>query len=334
MPVLAISDRFRALFIIVHGLAPYGVDSLHSWSLSASYIVFYPLAQYLQPHRLKHVACHPILSTRNHGDGSAFMRHCTYSYTATGAEAKRRVRKHGISWTTVMISTTLGAGMWASAMALGSHLSLPGSQDLHHSKKSGQQPLIRLLENINNYTPPPFVSHQDAGTAPHTESPAIISRPLHPPIVTELDLAPTQPFHPTIKKKPVSSGVRVHKNDAQGHANMGWSFLLKGRPQAAMAAYREALRHHPDLANAYVGMGITLKSMGNIEHAKQAIQRALELNPHLSSALVHLGYLYADGHVGHSDSETARRLFAQASQLGDPFAGIALLDLQSRNSKF
>jgi tetratricopeptide (TPR) repeat protein len=231
-----------------------------------------------------------------------------------------------------MISTTLGAGMWASAVALGSHLSLPGSQDLHHSKKSGHQPLIRLLENINNYTPPQSVSHQDAGTAPHTENPAVTSRPLHPPIATELDLAPPQSFHPTTKKKPVPSAVRVPKNDAEGHVSMGWKFLLNGRPQAAMAAYREALRHQPNSATAYVGMGITLKSMGNVEQAKEAIQQALELNPHLSSALVHLGYLYADGHVGHSDPKTARRLFDQAARLGDPFASIALLDLQSRST--
>ena len=116
---------------------------------------------------------------------------------------------------------------------------------------------------------------------------------------------------------------------------MGWVFLLNGRPQAALAAYREALRHHPNSADAYVGLGITLKSLGNVEQAKQAIQQALELNPDLSSALVHLGYLYADGLVGRSDPETARRLFDQASQLGDPFASIALLDLQSRsNSQF
>lgn len=262
------------------------------------------------------------------------MRHHTYLFPATGSEAKRRVRKQRVSWTTLIIGATIWAGMWASAVALGSHLSLPGSQDLHHSKKSGHQPLIRQLESINNYTPPQSVSNQDAGTSPLAENPAVTSSPLHPPIATELDPAPSQPFQPTTTRKPVPSAVRVHKNDAQGHANMGWSFLLNGRPQAAMAAYQEALRHHPNSANAYVGMGITLKSMGNVKQAKQAIQQALELNPQLSSALVHLGYLYADGHVGHSDPETARRLFVQASQLGDPFAGIALLDLQSRNSKF
>ena len=263
------------------------------------------------------------------------MRHHTYSFSATGSKAKRRVGNQRVSWPTLIIGATIWAGMWASAVALGSHLSLPGSQDLHHSKKSGLQPLIRQLESINNYTPPQDVSTQDAGTAPLAENPVITSSPLHPPIATELSPTSSQLFQPVIRREPTLSEVRVHKNDAQGHANLGWSFLLNGRPQAAMAAYREALRHHPNLPHAYVGMGITLKSLGRIEPAKQAIQQALELNPHLSSALVHLGYLYADGHVGRSDPKTARRLFDQAARLGDPFAGIALLDLQSRStSKF
>lgn len=261
------------------------------------------------------------------------MRHRKYLFPVPGSEAKRKVRKQA-SWTMLIILTALWTGMWTSGVALGGHLSLPGSQDLHHRKEFEHQTLIRQLESINTYTPPQSVSHQDAGTATPAEKPAIPSRFFHSPIATELDPASTQPFHPTTTRKAVPSAVRVHKNDAQGHANLGWRFLLNGRPQAAMAAYREALRHHPNLANAYIGIGITLKSLGNTEHAKQAIQQALELNPHLSSALVHLGYLYADGHVGRSDHQMARRLFARASQLGDPFADIALLDLQSRNSKF
>jgi TPR repeat protein len=44
-----------------------------------------------------------------------------------------------------------------------------------------------------------------------------------------------------------------------------------------------------------------------------------------------LGYLYAEGHFGQADLQTARRLFREASQLGDPFATIALLDMKSRS---
>jgi cytochrome c-type biogenesis protein CcmH/NrfG len=225
--------------------------------------------------------------------------------------------------------------MCASAVALASHLSLPGSQDLHHSKKSGHRSLIRQLESINRYTPPQSVSDQDTGTTSVIENPAVNPSHMHSPLATALDSVPSQLFPPAITRKPVPTAIQISKDSAQGHVSMGWRFLLSGNLQAAMAAYREALRHQPDSAKAYVGMGIALKSLGNVEQAQQAIRQALELDPTLSSALVHLGYLYVDGHVGPSDPETARRLFHQASQLGDPFASIALLELQSRsNSPF
>ena len=96
-----------------------------------------------------------------------------------------------------------------------------------------------------------------------------------------------------------------------------------------MAAYREALRQNPGSASAYLGLGISLKSLGKVELAKKALLKAINLDPRLPPALVHLGYLYAEGHSGQADLQTARRLFQEASQLGDPFASIALLDMKS-----
>jgi len=240
-----------------------------------------------------------------------------------------------VSWPTLINGAIISMGMLTSSAALGSHLTLPGSQDLHHSQSSDNHPFIRQLETINNYKSPNGLPHPDAEALPLVENSAVTSPTRSPAITTELAPKPFEQSHSTTTRKPELLAVVVPKNDAEGHVKMGWKFLLNGRPEAAMAAYREALRQQPDSATAYVGMGITLKSMGNTEQAKQVIQQALELNPHLSSALVHLGYLYADGHIGHSDPKTARRLFDQASQLGDPFASIALLDLQSRsNSSF
>ena len=88
-------------------------------------------------------------------------------------------------------------------------------------------------------------------------------------------------------------------------------------------------RSHQKSADAYVGTAIALTNMGDCEYAKEAIQQARALNAQLSSAVVHLGYLYTDDHLGHSDPEADRRLFKQATQLRDPFAGIALLNLQT-----
>ena len=263
------------------------------------------------------------------------MRRYAYSYPAPESEATRTSRKQRPSWTTLIIGAITCAGMLTSSAALGSHLTLPGSQDLHPSQSSDHDPLIRQLETINNYTSPHSQPNQDAATSPLLENSAAPSTPLDQPISNKPAPAPSKKSQATTTWQPGTSAVMGTNNYVEGHVNMGWKFLLSGRPQAAMAAYREALRHQPNSANAYVGMGITLKRLGDVEQAKQAIQHALELNPHLSSALVHLGYLYADGYVGPSNHKTARRLFDQASQLGDPFASIALLDLKSRStSKF
>lgn len=133
------------------------------------------------------------------------------------------------------------------------------------------------------------------------------------------------------KPRSIQKGTERKKHPAKHHTTLGWQFLLNGQVQAALSAYRQALRHNPQSARAYLGLGITLKSIGKVNMAKKALMKAVNLDSHLPSALVHLGYLYAEGHFGHADVQTARRLFTEASQLGDPFATIALIEMKSRS---
>jgi tetratricopeptide (TPR) repeat protein len=246
------------------------------------------------------------------------------------AKAKGTSRALKASSVTFILSMIIGLGILTWSSALGSHLTLPGSQDLSHGDESDPQPFIRQLEKINNYIPPHAQPDLENATSSKIEHSALPTNPLHPS-ATELKPVGSQQSHSTPSKKPIHIAVLLHNNDTQDQTNLGWRSLLNGRPEDAIAAYRESLRTDPKSAEAYLGMGIALKSLGFIDHAKDAIQQALELNPHLSSALVHLGYLYADGHIGRSDPKAARRLFNQASQLGDPFASIAILDLQVRS---
>ena len=131
---------------------------------------------------------------------------------------------------------------------------------------------------------------------------------------------------------PVQHEVMAVQGPAPPPMQQGWKFLLNGQSDAAMSAYRQALSRQPDSANALLGMGMTFKAMGKTEEAKEAITHALALNPQMASALVHLGYLYADGPSDAHNSDTAQHLFLQAQQMGDPFARIALLDLQARTA--
>ena len=131
---------------------------------------------------------------------------------------------------------------------------------------------------------------------------------------------------------PLPAGNIPDQSPGVPHMKLGWNFLVNGQTDAAMSAYRQALSRHPQSANALLGMGMTLKTLGKTHEAKDAITKALELDPQLAPALVHLGYLYADGQLGPPAPDTARHLFQQAQQIGDPFARIALLELRSRSS--
>ncbi len=199
--------------------------------------------------------------------------------------------------TRTFIVTTL-LGMLASTTASGSDLKL----SLDSSGPPKFQELQKTLNRAFSPRKPPA-----SMSAPRTTRGILLNTPAHT----------TQPADPqeTQAVKP--------------HAKLGWRFLLNEQPQAAMAAYREALRKNPRSAKAYLGLGISLKSLGKVRLAKKALLKAVNLDPRLPSALVHLGYLYAEGHFGQVDASTARRLFSKASQLGDPFASIALLDMKS-----
>lgn len=134
--------------------------------------------------------------------------------------------------------------------------------------------------------------------------------------------------------RPIPMVAKKKKPTPKHPTKSGWQLLLDGQPQTAVAIYRQALRQNPQSANAYLGLGISLKSIGEVRLAKKALIKAVRLNPRSPAALVHLGYLYTEGEgdVGQSNRSKALQLFRQASQLGDPFASIALLDMKSQPS--
>lgn len=179
-------------------------------------------------------------------------------------------------------------------------------------------------------------SHLDAST-PHSGPPQIPpprqAQEQVPPLgSTPVSLPQVQSNHGThspTEHKPNSTADGQGTTPTKPHTHSGWTLLLNGQTEEAMSAYRQALRHNPQSAHAYLGLGIALKDLGEVELAKKALVKAIDLDPRLPSALVHLGYLYAEGHYGTPDLSTARRLFKEAAQLGDPFAAIALLDLKA-----
>ena len=105
--------------------------------------------------------------------------------------------------------------------------------------------------------------------------------------------------------------------------------MLEGNYIAAESAYRLALRHETNSAEAYLGLGMALMFQGKREQAILAYEEALKIHPSYAAALVHLGYAYADSLEEQPENHRkARSLFQQASDLGDPFALLALMGLK------
>ena len=122
----------------------------------------------------------------------------------------------------------------------------------------------------------------------------------------------------------------VPQLSATWHTNVGWKLVLDGNYRGAEAAYRQALRKNGKSAKAYLGLGMALSLQGDRQKAITAYKKAVKLQPNYAAALVHLGYAYTEGDAEGQNIAKARTLFTQASKLGDPFALLALLDLQAR----
>lgn len=136
---------------------------------------------------------------------------------------------------------------------------------------------------------------------------------------------------PTTRTRSRASAQRpAPKLSAHWHTNVGWTLVLDGNYRGAEAAYRQALRKNAKSAKAYLGLGMALSLQGNRQKAISAYEKAVKLQPNYAAALVHLGYAYTEGDTKDQNISKARTLFKQASELGDPFALLALLDLQGR----
>lgn len=117
---------------------------------------------------------------------------------------------------------------------------------------------------------------------------------------------------------------------ANWHADVGWKLVLDGNYRGAEAAYRQSLRKNNKSAKAYLGLGMALSLQGDRHKAISAYEKAITIQPNYAAALVHLGYAYTKENAQGQNIAKARKLFKQASELGDPFAMLALLDLQTR----
>lgn len=121
------------------------------------------------------------------------MRHHTCSLSEV--ECTRRSSAHRLSLSTWLIGAISCMGILTGPAALGSHLTLPGSQDLHHSQSPDNRSFIRHLETINNYITPHPLSDSEGETVPFDEDSAVTSRLLTHPLFLNSNPSPHH-LHP------------------------------------------------------------------------------------------------------------------------------------------
>lgn len=77
-------------------------------------------------------------------------------------------------------------------------------------------------------------------------------------------------------------------NNARAHLNLGNALRAVGRPQDALAAYRNAVRLAPEQAENLCGLAAALLDLGQPEAAREASARSVALDPTLAAARLNL----------------------------------------------
>jgi tetratricopeptide (TPR) repeat protein len=81
---------------------------------------------------------------------------------------------------------------------------------------------------------------------------------------------------------------------AQSYYRLGVIYGLKGKPEEALASYRQALELDPEIVAARVSVGILLSQAGRYAEAKSELLRAAELDPTYEKAFYNLGLVYSE----------------------------------------
>jgi Tfp pilus assembly protein PilF len=77
--------------------------------------------------------------------------------------------------------------------------------------------------------------------------------------------------------KEYREAIRLKKDDAMAHSNLGTVLREKGQLDEAITAYREAIRLKKDWAEAHCNLGLVLRDQGRFEDALAALQTGHKL---------------------------------------------------------
>jgi tetratricopeptide (TPR) repeat protein len=108
----------------------------------------------------------------------------------------------------------------------------------------------------------------------------------------------------------------LRPNYAIAHNNLGTALLRLGRPQPALASFREAARIDPQLGDALLNVGLISRAMGDFPEAVSYFRRALALDSEWVTAISSLAsVLAAAPEASVRNPEEALKLAERASTL-------------------
>jgi Flp pilus assembly protein TadD len=92
--------------------------------------------------------------------------------------------------------------------------------------------------------------------------------------------------------------LRIRPDSTEARNNLGYALLQIGNVNAAITCFQQVLRIRPDFAQAHDNLGYALLQLGKVDEAITHCQRALQINPDDAEACVNLGNaLFRKGRV-------------------------------------
>ena len=99
------------------------------------------------------------------------------------------------------------------------------------------------------------------------------------------------------------ASLRLNRDSAPTHYNLGFALSARGRRDEAIAAFRDALRIDPDYALAHNNLGALLQVSGQSDAALEHYRRAVVLRPDNVEARTNLGQLLSNRGRGAEAAE-------------------------------
>ena len=91
--------------------------------------------------------------------------------------------------------------------------------------------------------------------------------------------APWRPGEVRRGRRRIPRGDPAQARPRLAHANLGIAIKHQGKPDEAVAAYREAIRLQPDLAEDHAYLGNALQAQGKPDEAVAEYREAIRLSP-------------------------------------------------------